>query len=96
MTIQAAQTAASTCLPGCAGHLGGAVHISVEQVVKATAYASEHTQIYVSRELDDRLGVAAVRIQGAGDAPLRPAEALQLATAIAAEAMSALAWQVTR
>lgn len=91
MSILSDETRVAICLPGCAGHLGGEVHISVEQVITATAYAGEHTQIYVSRELDERLGAPAVRLSGASDAPMTPAEALQLAAALAIEALTAQA-----
>jgi hypothetical protein len=85
------------CPPGCAGHLGGGAHISVEQVFLATAYDGEHRQVYVSRERCDRNGAPVVRIQDAGDAAMRPDEALQFGLAIVAEAIAAqTTWQMTR
>jgi hypothetical protein len=97
MTIFAAQAATSTCPPGCGGHLNGPTHISVDQVVTATAYAGEHRKVYVSRELDERLGAPAVRLSGASDAPMTPAEAMQLACALAIEAFAAMTtWTVAR
>jgi hypothetical protein len=93
MTILADQTVFSHCpagLPGCGGHIDGDVHISVEQMVVATA-GPEHTEIYVSRELAPGKAPA-VRIQGAPDTPMQLAEALQLLTALAAEIAAAMAW----
>lgn len=74
-----AETAASTCPPGCAGHLGGDVHISVERVVRAPG------------------ATPAVRLQGAMDTPMSPAQALQLAAVLTAQAFTAVtSWQAQR
>jgi hypothetical protein len=90
------QAALAQCPPGCGGHVNGEVHISVDQVVVATAYG-ERREIYVSRELDAQVGVPAVRVQNAGDTPMSPAEALQLGLALISEAFAAAGtWQVAR
>jgi hypothetical protein len=87
----------SHCPPGCGGHLDGSVHISAEQVIQATAYASEVAELYVSRERDDLLGMPAVRLSGSRDAVMTPTEALHLAAALTAEALAVLStWQVER
>lgn len=93
MTIFAAQAAQSTCPPGCVGHTDGPVHISPEQIVRATAYADQQHEIGVSRELCDLIGVPAVRLTGDPGAPMAPEQALQLAAALAAEAFAAMAWE---
>lgn len=85
------------CPPGCAGHLpadDGAVHISAEQTVVATSDDGRR-EIYVSRELAPG-GTPAVRLSGAMDTPMQPAQALQLAMALIAEACAASTWAVTR
>ena len=97
MNIFAVQTVEATCPPGCGGHVpadDGQVHISVEQTVVATS-GPERTEIYVSREMASGR-MPAVRVQGAGDAPMQPAEAMQLAAALIVEALAAMSWQVTR
>lgn len=90
----AAQTAASTCprdLPGCAAHLptigGGPVHISAEHRIPL----GEGHVAYVSREQAPGQPPA-VRMQGAGDTPMLPAQALQLGVAVIFEAFEAQAW----
>jgi hypothetical protein len=92
--ILAAQTAASTCPPGCAGHLHGDVHISVDQVIPTSA-GTERAEVYVS--LEQAPGQPpAVRVQNAGDTPMQPAEALQFAFALISHALQAGSWAVTR
>lgn len=94
-SIFAAQTAASTCPPGCAGHLPAdddVVHLSAEQTVIGTA--GERSELYVSRELGPD-GQVAVRLLGAGDAPLRPAEVRRLIDVLQAELAAAVAWEVS-
>lgn len=60
-----------------------------EQTVKVTAYAGESRELYASLERDDELGHAAVRLMGANDAPMTPAEALQLAGVLTTLAFAA-------
>jgi hypothetical protein len=97
MNILSAQTAASTCPPGCAGHVpgdAGEVHISVEQTIPTSA-GVERSEVYVS--LEQALGQPpAVRLQGAGDTPMQPAEALQLAFALISHAIQSGSWAVSR
>lgn len=97
MNIFAAEAAQSTCadgLPGCAAHLDGVTHLSVERTIVATAAAERH-EIYVGRELAPGQPPA-VRLQGAADAPMAPEQALQLGLALVAEAFAAQVWAVTR
>lgn len=94
MNSLAAHAAQSTCPPGCEGHLPSddqVTHISVDQTIVATV-GPERTEIYVSRELDERTGTSAVRVQGAGDAPMIPQQAVQLGIALIAEGFEALRW----
>lgn len=86
-----------TCPPGCVGHLAGGVHMSAELSVPVTAYATEQRELYVSLERDDDLGRPVVRLMGANDAPMTPAQALQLAAVLTAQAFAAVtSWTVTR
>lgn len=95
MTIQAAQAAVSQCPSWCAADIPS--HISAEQVVVATS-GPERVEIYVSLEQEPGLDAApAVRVQGAGDAPMSPEQAIQLGLALIANGVAALTtWQVSR
>jgi hypothetical protein len=75
--------------------VNGTVHISVDQTVVATS-GPERAEIYVS--LEQAPGEpAAVRVQGAGDTPMSPAQALQLAAILTSAAFTAVSsWTVTR
>lgn len=56
----------------------------------------ERTEVYVG--LEQALGEpVAIRVQGAGDTPMTPAQALQLAAVLTTQAFSAAtSWSVTR
>jgi hypothetical protein len=97
--------APTLCLPWCSGgHLSaaedGVVHISVDQLI-ATSSGRETGTVYVSIEqvghLDGTREPAAVRVEGAGSAPMTPAQAMQLAAELQAAAFAAISGQrVTR
>jgi hypothetical protein len=80
-----------TCPSWCSAHLptdDSVVHISSEQSVALTG-GPDRGEVYVSLEqVDD--DPAAVRVQGAYDAPMTPVEALQLAGVIQAAAIASL------
>lgn len=84
--ILAAQAAQSTCPAWCKGHIPS--HISAEQTVIATDGPERHT-LYVS--LEQGLGdPPAVRLQGAADAPMSPAQAVELGMLLIARGTEAM------
>lgn len=87
-TILADQPAVSQCPQWCEGHLAGDVHISTDQVIK-TSVGSETGEVYVSVEQTPGQP-AAVRLSGAADRPMTPAQALELAQALIAAAFAAV------
>lgn len=88
MTIFAAENAASTCPAWCQGHIPS--HISAEQLVVATSGPERH-DVYVSLEQEDEPGsVPAVRIEGAANTPMTPAQAVQLGMLLIARGAEAL------
>jgi hypothetical protein len=69
----------------------GAVHISVDQVVPVTSPDGlESTELYVAVEQAGS-GLAAIRLEGAGSAPMTPGQAMQLAATLQALAFAAVA-----
>jgi hypothetical protein len=90
-TILADHPALSRCPTWCAGHLDtddGVVHIGQDRVI-ATSAGPEHGEVYVGVE---RVSTdpAAVRLSGAADRPMTPAQALELAQALTAAAFAAV------
>lgn len=80
------------CPAWCAGHLDGEdglVHISGDQVI-ATSSGPEQGEVYVSVEQAPTSGTA-VRLSGAADQPMTPAQALELAQALTVAAFAAVA-----
>ncbi|GLW32303.1 hypothetical protein [Actinoplanes regularis] len=72
-------------------------HISAERVVEATSPDARETgRVLVSLELDESVGVPAVRLSGASDTPMLPAQALQLGIALISLAFAAASGQVAR
>ena len=91
-SILADQAALAQHPSWCAGHLPSdderATHISVDQVLQVAA-GGESAQLYVSLEQVDGQP-AAIRIQNAGDAPMTPAQALELAQVLTVSAFAAV------
>jgi hypothetical protein len=88
VNIVADQTATSQCPTWCAADIPS--HISAEQVVEATAGPESH-RIFVSLEQGSTPHAQpVVRLQGAGDAPMSPAQAIQLGQALIASAFAAV------
>jgi hypothetical protein len=84
------QPAVVHCPTWCAGHLDdddGRMHISADQVVVTTS-GPESGEVYVSVEQAPVSGIA-VRLAGAADRPMSPAQALELAQALTAAAFAA-------
>lgn len=76
------------CPAWCEGHVFGEVHISPDRVI-ATSAGPERGEVYVSVEQEQDLP-AAVRLSGAADRPMTPAQALELAQALTAAAFAAV------
>lgn len=76
------------CPAWCEGHLYGQVHISADQIIKTSA-GCESGEVYVSTEQTPGRP-AAVRLSGASDRPMSPAQALELAQALTAAAFAAV------
>lgn len=90
--ILADQPAVLQCPRWCAGHLpgdDGPTHISADKVIKTDA-GGERGEVYVSVE-QAPTEAAAIRLQGAADQPMSPAQALELAQALTAAAFAAVA-----
>jgi hypothetical protein len=90
MNILAAEAAQSTCPPWCEGHSFGQVHISPDQVIPVSVPGERDGEIYVSTEQTPGQA-AAVRLSGAADRPMTPAQALELAQALTVAAFAAVA-----
>jgi hypothetical protein len=74
------------CPTWCAGHLFGDVHISTDRAIE-TSSGPERGEVYVSAEQEPGQP-AAVRLQGAADRPMTPAQALELAQALTVAAFA--------
>lgn len=77
------------CPAWCAGHLIGEVHISADQIIPVSAPGERDGEVYVSTEQTPGQP-AAVRLSGASDRPMSPAQALELAQALTAAAFAAV------
>jgi hypothetical protein len=88
VNILADHTAVQQCPTWCAADIPA--HISAEQVVEATAGPESH-RIFVSLEQENTPAAqVVVRLQGANDTPMSPAQAIQLGQALIASAFAAV------
>lgn len=79
----------TACPAWCAGHLIGEVCIGADQVIPVSVPGEADGELYVSTEQAPGQP-AAVRLQGAADRPMSPAQALELAQALTAAAFAAV------
>lgn len=90
--ILADQPVLRQCPSFCVGHLegdDGQVHISADRVIPVSVPGERDGEVYVSTEQTPGQP-AAVRLQGAADRPMSPAQALELARALTVAAFSAV------